>query len=95
METEVRVPQASEGTSEDIETIPAPVSGILTKIVAAEGDTVDFGDLLGVITSAPSAKEAPSASSEQASSSDPMQSPSFSLPPLPSWGQNSWSRDPR
>lgn len=34
------------------ETIPAPVSGILTKIVAAEGDTVAPNALLGVITSA-------------------------------------------
>lgn len=33
------------------EVLPAPVSGTLTKIVAAPGDIVDVRGLLGVITS--------------------------------------------
>lgn len=33
------------------EVLPAPVSGTLTKIVAAPGDIVDVCGLLGVITS--------------------------------------------
>ncbi|WP_305728762.1 biotin/lipoyl-containing protein, partial [Mycobacteroides sp. H110] len=46
--------------------IPAPTSGVLTKIVAREDDTVEIGGELGVISEAGEAESAESAPAPEA-----------------------------
>ncbi|MCY3925394.1 MAG: dihydrolipoamide acetyltransferase family protein [bacterium] len=64
--------------------VPSPASGILTQVVAAEGETVEVGALLAVISeSADSPAPEPPASPEPAAAPEPPEAPAAEPEPAP------------